>query len=146
MTWVIYIVKNNKIFYHSISVRNDKLYNDYIVNHFWYEWGMNVSDNTQVVCKTAFCQNTIFLIKGNLKVFRTTISGAFNDTKACLNINIWSLQIENKNFERLERTLAVCLMSVFVFWLKFCIRWNCLISLSNDVPKRWIEQFRKYLF
>jgi len=49
---------------------------------------MNVSDNTQVVCKTAFCQNTIFLIKGNLKYFGTTISGAFNHTKACSNINI----------------------------------------------------------
>ena len=82
---------------------------------------MNVSDNTQVVCKTAFGQNTIFLIKGNLKVLEQH-SGALNDTKAWSNIDIWSLQIENKNFVRLERTLAVCLMSVFVFWLKFCIR------------------------
>ena len=138
-------MKNNKIFYHSISVRNDILYNDYIVNHFWYEWGMNVSDNTQVVCKTAFCQNTIFLMKENLKVLGKH-SGEFNDTKGRSNINIWSLQTENKNFVRLERTLAVCLMSVFVFWLKFCIRWNCLISLSNDVPKKRIELFWKYLF
>ena len=80
-------MKNNKIFYHSISVRNDILYNDYIVNHFWYEWGMNVSDNTQVVCKTVFCQNTIFLIKGNLKVLEKH-SGEFNDTKDRSNINI----------------------------------------------------------
>ena len=75
---------------------------------------MNVSDNSQVVCKTAFCQNTIFLIKGNLKVLGKH-SGEFNDTKRRSNINIQSLQIENKNFVRLERTLAVCLMSVFVF-------------------------------
>ena len=48
---------------------------------------MNVSDNTQVVCKTAFCQNTIFLIKGNLKVLEQH-SGALNDTKARPNIDI----------------------------------------------------------
>lgn len=48
---------------------------------------MNVSDNTQVVCKTAFCQNTIFLIKGNLKVLEKH-SGEFNDTKGRSNINI----------------------------------------------------------
>ena len=34
---------------------------------------MNASDNTQVVCKTVFCQNTIFLIKGNLKVLENIL-------------------------------------------------------------------------
>ena len=48
---------------------------------------MNVSDNTQVVCKTVFCQDTIFLIKGNLK-FLEKHSGEFNDTKGRSNINI----------------------------------------------------------
>ena len=48
---------------------------------------MNVSDNTQVVCKTVFCQNTIFLIKENLKVLENN-SGEFNDTKGRSNINI----------------------------------------------------------